>query len=102
MGQTPPPPIGARGIVRSLPHPSDQPPQMTCWQAKMVASQARDNLAQPPGTVDVKHFADTTLDWLDPHGLWSISSDSPINEEVKKYAYLLLASLQTPNDDRGC
>jgi carboxyl-terminal processing protease len=97
-----PPAIGTCGVDRSLPAPSDQPIQLTCWQAKAVAAQTRDNLAQPPPPVDPKKFAATTLDWLDPHGLWSAPPDSPVGDVLRSLSPALLAGLRNGPDNRGC
>ena len=58
-----------RAGQRALASPSDLPAQLTCAQAKTIATQARRQLAQPPPKVNPRLFALTAIDWLDPHGL---------------------------------
>jgi len=89
-------------VARTLPPPSDHPVQLTCLQARVVAAQARANLAQPPPRVDAHQLAAGTADWLDPHGLWSAAPDSPVGTVLERNAPALLASLLDPNDPRGC
>ncbi len=97
-----PPAVGTCGVESTIPVPSDRPVQLSCWQAKAVASQARTRLAQPPSGVRARAFAATLLDWLDPHGLWSAAPDSPARQALQHVAPTILASIQNPKDDRGC
>ncbi len=87
---------------RNLTAPSDHPAQLSCSQAKAIAFQARSYLAQPPPPVDARQLALTTLDWLDPHGLWSAAPDSPVGSAFRQHAFSLLASLLVEQDTRGC
>ena len=102
LTHAPPPAVGMCGSDRSLVAPSNAPVQLTCWQAKVVASQARSQLAQPPPRVDPVRFAATTLDWLDPHGLWSASPDSPVGPQLRRLSATLLTSLQQAHHAGAC
>ena len=89
-------------VVRTLPNPSETPAQLTCQQARSVAAQARDNLAQPPPRVDPRRFAESAADWLDPHGLWSVAPDSPVRPILEKKAAALLNALIDPSGTSAC
>ncbi|HEU4538429.1 MAG TPA: hypothetical protein VFS00_30120, partial [Polyangiaceae bacterium] len=72
------------------PGPRDEPQQRTprtpsgvtatidCRGARLVTQQARSLLAAPARPVDSRAFAEAFVDWLDPHGLWSIAPDAPM------------------------
>lgn len=102
LTHAPPPTVGVCGNDRSLVAPSDSPVQLTCWQAKVVAAQARSQLAQPPPPVNAARFAGTTLDWLDPHGLWSAAPDSPVGQQLRRLSVPLLSSLQQADHAGAC
>lgn len=80
---------------RALVLPSGKPPSLTCREARRVIKQARELLAVEPSPVDPKRFAAATSDWLDPHGLWSVSPDAPISTALAKRASELLVDLET-------
>lgn len=114
--ESPPPPRSRTAPIRRILHqppdacardrtlapPSDDPVRLTCAQAKAIAAQARENLAQPPGRIDRESFATTTLDWLDPHGLWSVAPDAPVGAVLRRRSSELLAALDDPTDEHGC
>jgi carboxyl-terminal processing protease len=52
---------------------------LSCEQARAIVSQVRERLAEPVVTVDDELFAELTVGWLDPHGLWSAAPDTPVN-----------------------
>ena len=62
---------------RTLRLPTGEPASMSCDAARRVVAQARAHLASEPDPVDPRALADGTVDWLDPHGLWSASPDAP-------------------------
>ena len=84
---------------RLLPAPSNEPVRLTCAQARAVIAQARNNLAQEPPRVEPDALAASTIDWLDPHGLWSASPDAPAGTLIRAKASRLLDSLETTEGD---
>ena len=96
---TPDPAVVGECAPRIVKKPSDTPTQLTCEQARIVAAQARENLAQPPPRVDPRAFAESTADWLDPHGLWSAAKDSPVGPVLRNHAAALLAELANPSNN---
>ncbi len=82
---------------RALVPPTGRPPTLSCDEAKKVVAQAREQLAGLAPAVAARHLATGTIDWIDPHGLWSASPDSPVGPLVRERAAGLLAEL----DGRG-
>ncbi|HKQ70114.1 MAG TPA: S41 family peptidase, partial [Polyangiaceae bacterium] len=56
------------------------------------------HLAADPAPVDPKALAEATVDWLDPHGLWSASPDAPLAAFLRKRERELVRELEV---DRG-
>src|SRR5262249_35868393 len=59
-------------------------------------AQVRQHLASQPDPVDPRLLAEATVDWLDPHGLWSASPDAPLAAFLKKHEKEFLAELEAP------
>lgn len=83
-----------RLTTRSLRLPTGQPMGLDCAEARAVVSQARRELAASPGPVDTRALADLTIDWLDPHGLWSAAPDAPVGNLLHRRAVDLLNELE--------
>jgi carboxyl-terminal processing protease len=67
-----------------------------------VVEQARAHLAAEPDAVDPRALADATVDWLDPHGLWSASPDAPLGAFLRKKERELVRELEAPPDRGAC
>jgi carboxyl-terminal processing protease len=91
-----------KATARSLQAPSGSPAALRCDEARRVVTQARTYLASPPATVDAQGFSSALIDWLDPHGLWSASPDSPVAGQLKKRSAELLAELEAPAGSGPC
>src|SRR5450432_1304097 len=63
---------------RSFQLPTEVPVGLSCPDVRRVIAQARLHFAAEPEPVDPRALADATVDWLDPHGLWSASPDAPL------------------------
>ena len=74
--------------------PSGEPSSLSCEAARSVVAQARGNLAYEPEPVSARALAVSTADWLDPHGLWSASMDSPIAGAIEQRGVALLRDLE--------
>lgn len=82
--------------ARSLQSPSGAPPSLPCDDARKVIAQARTYLAAEPASVQPQAFAAALVDWLDPHGLWSASPDSPVATSLRARAQELITELELP------
>ncbi|HEU4411247.1 MAG TPA: S41 family peptidase [Polyangiaceae bacterium] len=112
--RTAPGPNEAPDFERHGPPPRDEPQQRTprqpsgvtatidCRGARLVTQQARSLLAAPARPVDARAFAEAFVDWLDPHGLWSIAPDAPMARAVRLRARELLRELEAPPDRGAC
>jgi carboxyl-terminal processing protease len=74
--------------------PSGRAPALGCAAARAIVAQARAQLSHPPEAVDPKTLADSTADWLDPYGLWSVAPDSPLVAAFDRRAPAVLADLE--------
>jgi carboxyl-terminal processing protease len=81
-------------LDRGLVMPSGDPTALGCDEARTVVQQARTSIAAPVAPVDAAKFAAATVDWLDPHGLWSVAPDAPIGASLRRNADRLLAELE--------
>ncbi|NUP06400.1 MAG: hypothetical protein HOW73_10115 [Polyangiaceae bacterium] len=88
----------ARGLV----FPTGEAPALACDQARRIVAQARSNLATPAEPVDRKRFVFATSDWLDPHGLWSVAPDAPVQALLTKVGPSLLAELEAAPGSGPC
>lgn len=79
---------------RTLRLPTGLPTGLSCSEARVIVRQARAELAAEPPPVDAKALAEATVDWLDPHGLWSAAPDAPIAAILERNAEPLLAELE--------
>jgi carboxyl-terminal processing protease len=75
---------------------------MDCDDARTVVQQARAVLAAPPAPIDAAKFAAATIDWLDPHGLWSVAPDTPAGAAIRRLASRLVADLEAPPQHGPC
>ncbi len=75
--------------------PSGAPSSLTCEAARSVIAQARGNLAYEPDAVSAHALALSTADWLDPHGLWSAATDSPVPAIIEQQSAALLRDLES-------
>jgi len=75
---------------------------LSCREARRVVAQARFHLAAEPQSVDPRALADATVDWLDPHGLWSAAPDAPLATFLRRRARELLGELEAPGDRGAC
>jgi carboxyl-terminal processing protease len=89
-------------LDRGLVMPTGEPTSVTCNDARTVVNQARSSLAGPVAPVDPAKFAAATVDWLDPHGLWSVAPDAPIGALVRRNGERLLAELEAPLGSGPC
>jgi carboxyl-terminal processing protease len=87
---------------RTLQLPSGLPVGLSCRDARRVVAQARYHLATEPEPVDARALADATVDWLDPHGLWSASPDAPLAAFLRKHERELVRELEAPIDRGTC
>src|SRR5216683_7540101 len=83
---------------RSLQLPTGAPAGLSCRDARRVVGQARVHLAADPEQIDARALADATVDWLDPHGLWSASPDAPLSAFLRKHDRELVRELEVPAD----
>ena len=74
--------------------PSGRAPALSCTAARAIVSQARSQLSHAPEPVDPRGLADSTADWLDPYGLWSVAPDSPVATAFDRRASAVLADLE--------
>ncbi|MBX3228977.1 MAG: hypothetical protein KIT84_41400 [Labilithrix sp.] len=81
--------------------PSGEPTALTCEEARTIVEQVRLGLAYIPEGVRPGPFAASAADWLDPHGLLSLSKDAPSAQALAKAAPELLADIEGKRR-RGC
>jgi carboxyl-terminal processing protease len=87
---------------RSLQLPTGVPAGLSCRDVRRVIAQARLHLAADPERLDPRSVADATVDWLDPHGLWSASPDAPLSAFLRKHAREFVHELESPPDRGQC
>ena len=80
--------------------PSGEPSSLTCEAARSVIAQARGNLAYEAEPISAHALAVSTADWLDPHGLWSAATDSPIAAAIEQHGAALLRDLESETGTR--
>jgi carboxyl-terminal processing protease len=91
-----------RLATRSLQLPTGMPAGLSCRDVRRVIGQARLHLAAEPERLDPRAVADATVDWLDPHGLWSASPDAPLSAFLRKHAREFVRELELAPDKGGC
>jgi carboxyl-terminal processing protease len=74
--------------------PSGRAPTLGCAAARAIVAEARAQLSHPPEPVDPRELADSTADWLDPYGLWSVAPDSPVAPAFDRKASAVIADLE--------
>jgi len=82
--------------------PTGAPPALSCDDARLIISQARDGLASPGRPIDPRNLAEATADWLDPHGLWSAAPGTPTKAVLRDVSRTLLTELQAPPGAGPC
>lgn len=82
--------------------PTGAPASLTCEAARTIVAQVRTNMAAEVGPIDAAKFADGAVDWLDPHGLWSVAPDAPVSALVRREAEHLLADLEAAPSAGPC
>ncbi len=82
--------------------PTGAPAALTCDAARTIVAQVRNNMAADAGAVDAAKFADGAVDWLDPHGLWSVAPDAPIAPLLRREKDHLLSELEASPSAGAC
>ncbi len=82
--------------------PTGAPASLSCDAARTIVAQVRNNLAAPVADVDAAKFADGVVDWLDPHGLWSIAPDAPVAPLLRREGDRLLREMEGPPSAGPC
>lgn len=109
-----PPPVASASVAaetqeeaprRPKKPPTGAPPRLSCASARALVVDVMARLAAPPAPLAKgaeatfhKNLADGTLDWADPHGLWTASPDSPLAAIVRARAPKLRAVLEGDAD----
>jgi carboxyl-terminal processing protease len=75
---------------------------LACDDVRRVVAQSRAHLASPPGAADPRAFAEALIDWIDPHGLWTASPDSPVAGSIRRKSRDLLAEIEAPPGSAPC
>jgi carboxyl-terminal processing protease len=92
------PPDQASCASDELVRPTGAPNGMTCDQARAVIAEVRARFAADLPAAPVEAFAEGVTSWLDPHGLWSASSDAPTAPLVSASARALIAEIELAPD----
>jgi len=79
--------------------PTGEPTSLSCDEARLIVAQVRDLLAYEPRPVARNAFAESTLDWLDPHGLWALADDAPTKRALDAVTAELLRELEGKKTD---
>ena len=87
---------------RRLTLPTGAPTALSCDDGRRIVAQARASLAASPSAVDPVKLGEATVDWLDPHGLWSVAPDAPAGPLVRGAAGELLAELEAAPGSGPC
>lgn len=97
--------------LAALPHrpPSGAPPRLSCASARKVVADVQARLAAPapelPSTARAtfdRGFVEATVDWMDPHGLWSAAPDAPLAAVLEAQGDKLRAALEGREAKPGC
>ncbi|MBL8718990.1 MAG: hypothetical protein JNL79_23605 [Myxococcales bacterium] len=99
------PPPEKSPIKRLRKRPSGGPPRLSCAAARSLVADVHAKLAakvslggaEQDAKVDGP-FADSILDWADPHGLWTASPDTPVAPLVRAHTAKLRAVLEGKGD----
>jgi carboxyl-terminal processing protease len=87
---------------RTLQLPTGLPAGLSCQDARRVVAQSRLHLAAEPEPVDARALVEASIDWLDPHGLWSASPDAPLADYLRKHDRELVRELEAPGFAGPC
>jgi carboxyl-terminal processing protease len=87
---------------RRLALPTGTPTMLSCDDTRRIVHQARASLASAPPPVDGDRLAEATIDWLDPHGLWSVAPDTPAGGALRRVSAELLAEIEAPPGSGPC
>lgn len=97
--------VGDESPRRPRKPPTGAPPRLSCTAARALVVDVLARMAAPPAALAKaaepafhKSLADATLDWADPHGLWTASPDSPLAPMVRARAPKLRAVLEGEAD----
>ena len=82
--------------------PTGVPARLSCRDVRRVVGQVRLHLASEPARVDPRLLADATIDWLDPHGLWSASPDAPLSTFLRKHERAFLGEIEAVIEGGPC
>jgi carboxyl-terminal processing protease len=89
--------------------PNGAPPRLSCAAARKVAADVQARLAAPTPELPsharetFEHgFVDATVDWMDPHGLWSAAPDAPLAAVLKTHGGDLRAVLEGRTPEARC
>ncbi|MDI1445670.1 S41 family peptidase [Polyangium sp. 6x1] len=82
--------------------PTGAPAALSCEAARSIVAQVRTNLAAPVTDIEAAKFADGVVDWLDPHGLWSVAPDAPVAPVVRREGERLLRELEAAPNGGPC
>ena len=74
--------------------PSGEPTALACGEARRIVEQVRAGLAYEPDAIAARAFGESAADWLDPHELWALGSDSPTAAVIDKRATELIGELE--------
>ncbi|HEV8548296.1 MAG TPA: S41 family peptidase [Polyangiaceae bacterium] len=86
-----------------LVRPTGAPAGLTCAQARAVVAEMHARFAADLPSAAPGAFAEGVVSWLDPHGLWSASSDAPTGPLVSAESSALLADiLASPDSAAPC
>jgi carboxyl-terminal processing protease len=90
---------------RPRPIPTGAPPRLSCASTRALIDDVLARLAAAPDPIPAaqlktydRNLADATLDWADPHGLWTASPDSPLVPVLRARASKLRAVLDGKGD----
>ncbi|MGZ5967880.1 MAG: S41 family peptidase [Polyangiales bacterium] len=82
--------------------PNGAAPRLSCTSARALVADVEARLAAPVSAGNdpklATSLADATIDWADPHGLWTASPDSPVAPLLRARAAKLRAVLEGKAD----
>lgn len=104
----PSPPVGepldasAGEPTKGVVWPTGELPRLRCDEARRITRQARSLRAVPAEAVMADRLARATVDWLDPHGFWSMATDAPIARSIEDRREALLLELEAAPRSGPC
>jgi carboxyl-terminal processing protease len=97
-----PPEAEAAAPAKGVVWPTGELPRLRCDEARRITRQARDLRAVPADPVMADRLASATVDWLDPHGFWSMAADAPIARAIEEQREALLHELEAAPRSGPC